>query len=74
MGLRPVVLTCGKYMGKQLGAGAGSRRGNSIAGVNGAHLVGLFSMLMFGFTFKAISPVHILRLVVPTVDIHRRRV
>lgn len=38
------------------------------------NLVGLFSMLVFSFSFKTISPVHILRLVISAINIHRRRV
>lgn len=74
--VRPDVLTCCEYMGEQLGAGFDNQRGiRSLGrGTNGAHLVGLFSVFLFGFTFKAISPVHIFCLVVSTIDIHRRRV
>lgn len=38
------------------------------------NLVSLFSMLVFSFSFKAVGPVHILRLVISAIDIHRRRV
>lgn len=61
-------------MGKQLEAVSDSQWGSLIARGTWAHLVGLLSMLLFGFTLKAIGPVHIFRLVVSAIDVHRRRV
>ena len=45
-----------------------------LSGEGRVYLVGLFPMLLFGFTFEAISSVHIFRLVVSAIDVHRIRV
>jgi hypothetical protein len=45
-----------------------------VGGDKRVNLVGLFSMLLFSFSFKAVGTVHILRLVIPAINIHRRRV
>ena len=34
------------------------------------NLVRLFTMFMFSFTLEAVSPIHILRFMVPSVDEH----
>jgi len=74
MGAMLVVLTCCERIGKQLGWGPTISGEIQLVGANGARLIGLFSMLLFGFTLEAVGPIHVLRLVVPAIDIHRRRV